>query len=215
MVSIEVATNNNTDFSVIRSVIRKYRHIPTNELSAGHAHEIISTLSQLGCVEYTNELSLRSTSGCNVSKLVLQELNRSALCKIRRAEFAKQVKERDYFTCWLTGFTLQTEAAHIIPFSCCITDTLKYDMNNGICLDSRVHGLWDSGQIICIPDIMGKTIRFEIQNESDRDELIKMVPELASPVNIQVMDCEMLGYFCERYRLDNAKSIDTNTYIGH
>ncbi len=88
-------------------------------------------------------------------------------------------------------------------------------MNNGICLDSRVHGLWDSGQIICIPDIMGKTIRFEIQNESDRDELIKMVPELAIPVNIQVMDCEMLGYFCERYRLDNAKSIDTNTYIGH
>lgn len=212
MVSIEVATNN-TDFSVIRSVIRKYRHIPTNKLSTRHAHEIISTLSRLGYVDYADKLSLRSVNGCNVSKLVLQELNMSALCKARRAGFAEAVKRRDNFTCWLTGFTLQTEAAHIIPFSCCITDTLKYDMNNGICLDSRVHGLWDSGQIICIPDIMRKTIQFEIQNESDRDELIKMVPELANPVSVPVMDCEMLGYFCERYRLDNAKSIDTE--IGH
>jgi hypothetical protein len=108
---------------------------------------------------------------------------------------------------------LQTEAAHIVPFACCITDTMKYDMSNGICLDSRVHGLWDSGQIICIPNVMGKTIRFEILNEADRDELIKMVPELANSDRIPVMDCEMLDYFCEKYRLDNTKSIDTD--IGH
>jgi len=209
MVPIEVAANNNSDFKVIRSVIREYRHIPENELSAGHAHEIIAKLSHLGYVDYTDELNLRSVNGCMVSKLVLQELEKTAQCKARRAGFAEAVKRRDNFTCWLTGFTLQTEAAHIVPFACCITDTMKYDMSNGICLDSRVHGLWDSGQIICIPNVMGKTIRFEILNEADRDELIKMVPEFANPVNIPVMDCEMLDYFCEKYRLDNTKSIDT------
>lgn len=208
MVSIKPKTA--TDSEITLAVISKYKHIPDNLLSPVHAAEIITQLSQQGVTEYVNLLNVLCTSGCNISKLVLTELENSVTCKARRSEFAREVKRRDNSTCWVTGFTLQTEAAHIIPFATCIIDTMKYDVNNGICLDRRVHGLWDAGEIICVPDLTEKTIRFEIRNEHNRDELIKMVPELANMSQLPVTSGEMLDYFKARYYID--RNIDKLFY---
>ncbi len=193
-------------FKVIREQIRKYKNIPANQLSMFHAQTVIHELSAMDIHDYTDELSLRISCGCNLSKLIFNALQETTQQKVRRAEFATAVKRRDNSMCWLTGFTLGTEAAHILPFASCMTDKQRYDANNGICLDSRVHKLWDSKYIICVPDDKTMTIKFRVRDMDNIDQKTKienMIPQLSSHENL-IVNAEMFEYFKIRFQLDMA-----------
>ena len=211
MVFISMSVNEDIlpRFKVIRQQIRKYKDIPVNELSMCHAQSIIQELSAMNIHDYTDELSLRISCGCNLSKLIFKALQDKTQQKVRRSEFATAVKRRDYSICWLSGFTLGTEAAHIFPFTSCISDKQRYDINNGICLDPRVHKLWDTGYLICVPDDETRTVKFQVadmDNIIQKTEIENMIPQLASHENM-IVSTEMFGYFKIRFQTDLANSL--------
>jgi hypothetical protein len=211
-VEIQTADQSNTNnynnlvpcFAQIRDVFRAYRQIPTEELSE-FGPQIIRELRATGCVDYTQELVARvEIMDCPISKVVLDTLTRTAEHTARNQKFADMVKARDSGRCQLTGQRANTEAAHILDFARCSNDFARYDINNGLCLDTRIHKHWDTGLIRCVPDWDTMTIRFEIAegiSQDIRDEILTRDPEFANLPSIPVNE-EMMVYIQERFELD-------------
>ena len=201
--------NEDTDiprFQMIKQVFKRWRGMPEDEL-CDFTPEILRELQAVcGGADITTELALRMNAGCQISRVVLDALNRTAEHTARNRKFADAVNRRDGGRCQLTSFRAYTEAAHILDFALCMNDIERYDINNGWCLDVKIHRLWDSGQILAVPDWDRQTIRFEIADwvpDNIRTELI-LIPELAKPHGIQV-PVEMLEYFTRRFELDCAR----------
>ena len=78
-------------------------------------------------------------------------------------KYRKKLIDR-YKVCVVTGNgDLVCEACHIKPFVLC-DDKEKYDINNGILMDSSLHILFDK----MLVSINSKTLEFEISNKLDR-----------------------------------------------
>jgi len=215
--TVEIQTANQSDtnnfnnsvpcFAQIREVFRAYKEKSQEELPE-FGPQIIRALRAAGCVDYTQELVARvEIMNCPISKVVLDTLTRTAEHTARNHKFADMVKERDSGRCQLTGQRANTEAAHIVDFARCSNDFARYDINNGLCLDTRIHKHWDTGLIRCVPDWDTMTIRFEIAeriSQEIRDEILTRDPELANPPVIPVNE-EMMEYVQERFELDCAR----------
>lgn len=193
------------NFAGIKQVFKHWRHIPVNELE-NHSQQILSELRTVcgRTVDITAELVLLANAGCPISQVVLDALTRTSLHIARDHKFKMAVQARDAGVCQLTGLMACVEAAHILDFALCQTDTERYDINNGLCLDVKIHRLWDSGRITAVPDCDTRSIRFQIAdwlaNHHVRTELM-LIPELAVPRPIPVSE-SMLYYFIRRFELD-------------
>jgi hypothetical protein len=218
--TVEIQTANQSDtnnfnnynnsvpcFAQIREVFRAYKEKLQEELPE-FGPQIIRALRAAGCVDYTQELVARvEIMNCPISKVVLDTLTRTAEHTARNHKFADMVKERDSGRCQLTGWISGVEAAHILDFARCSNDFARYDINNGLCLDTWIHTLWDTGKIRCVPDWDTMTIRLEITEgiiQEIRDEILTRDPELAHPPMIPVNE-EMMEYVQERFELDCSR----------
>jgi hypothetical protein len=196
------------NFAGIIQVFKRWQHIPTDELE-NHNQQILTEL-RLVCgagVDITTELVLLSNAGCQISRTVLDALTRTSEHVARDNKFKSAVLARDGECCRVSGLIAYVEAAHIMDFALCKSDTERYDINNGLCLDVKIHCLWDSGRIVAIPDLDTHSVRFEIAewlaNPLIRAELM-LIPKLANPQPISVSE-PMLDYFTRRFELDCAR----------
>lgn len=209
--TIDMTIDMTITYADIKPVLAKWWRAPEEELKI-NKHQIIQELAnvcgQQNLGNITVFLAGRALSGCQLSKFILDELTNTAEKTVRHGRFAEEVKARDGGRCRLTGNRKGIQAAHILDFALCITDAERYDINNGLTLDMKIHYFWDTGLIICEPDCDTNTARFRISefaelDSEDRAEIQYVLKSATSDceVSIPVSD-EMMVYISERYEID-------------
>lgn len=206
-------------YADIKPVLAKWWNMSANNLIE-NSRQIIQELTiccggQQNLDYITDFLTARTHNGCKLSKIILNELTLTTTAhKVRKTQFAQQVNARDGWKCVLTGNHVGIQAAHILDFAECLTDTERYDSNNGLTLDMKIHYFWDTGLIICVPDCDTNTARFQISeintlSSETHTEIQYALKSTKDAISIPMSD-EMSAYIIMRYNLDCERFKTTN-----
>ena len=207
-----LGVENTITYADIKPVLAKWWRAPEEDIKT-NIQQIIQELAmicggQQNIGNITVFLAGRALSGCKLSKFILDDLTDTAEKTVRHGRFAKEVKARDGGRCVLTGNRMGIQAAHILDFALCMTDAERYDINNGLTLDMKIHHFWDTGLIICEPDCDTNTARFRISkfmglDSEDRAEIQYALKSATSDCEVSIpVSEEMMVYISKRYEID-------------